>query len=333
MRKIHAKTLIAFLIFLLFGTNIALQSSVKDPIITYACINLKQGKNLDKVIEILTQDLENRPWNHDSRLYLGIAYFMKGDMELASKQLERIEIPTAARGKSFMRASGHIYDTCPENVQNIKDQRDNRLANAALSNENLGLFHFSYGLLLKLQDKSKEAEKRFKAAIKAGYEEADARFQLFDLNLSTKNYKAAHRELKSLSKLNTEEEEILLLKGYLHYQNKMINEAKSCFEKALTSKPDCILAKKNLAIIEYNNGNYKEAIEILQDITKSHPSDKEAHIRLGRAYFHNGEIEKAKEEFKAAELAIEVERYSPDKLPLLCLDLSNNIEFKLNYGN
>lgn len=331
--QVYAKTLITSLIFLLLSANIALQNSVKDPIITYACINLKQGINLDKVIEILTKDLENRPWNHDSRLYLGIAYFMKGEMELAFQKLEKIKISASDIQKSYMRAQGHVYDTCPENVQNIKDQGDNRAVKAALSNENLALFYFSYGLLLKLQGKSREAEKRFKAAIKAGYEEADARFQLFDLNLSAKNYKAAHKELKSLSKLSLEEEKILLLKGYLHYRGKKLKETKSCFEKALTGKPDYILVKKNLAIIEYNKGNYKEAIEILQDITKNHPSDKEAHINLGRAYFHNGEMEKAKEEFKAAELAIEVEKYSPNKLPLLCLDLSNNIEFKLNCEN
>ena len=113
----------------------------------------------------------------------------------------------------------------------------------------------------------------------------------------------------------------------------MLNEAKSCFEKAPASKPDYILAKKNLAIIEYNKGNYKEATEILLDITKSHLSDEKAHVNLGRAYFHNGEIEKAKETFKTVGLSIEVEKYSPDKLPLLCLDLNNNIEFKLNCGN
>lgn len=320
---IYPKILTILLFFLLWGTIFVLPSSMQDPVISLICPYLKEGKNLDEAIEILKKDWQNRPWNHDVRLYLGIAYFMKQERELAFQQLKKIE-EQLERMMGGDRPFGDellfIYH---------KMQRKDR---GVFSRENLGLFYFAQGLLLKLKGQSKEAEKRFKSALKAGYKELDVRFQLLDLYIRTKDYKATQKELNALSKLSPEDKNILFLKGYLQYQSDKPKEAKSYFEKVLSLNPDFLPAKKNLALLEYNYGNYLTAIGILQEITQQYPSDKEAHINLGRAYFRNGEIEKAKEEFKLAGISIEVQKYSPVKIPLLTLPLTTDIKFNLTCG-
>jgi len=323
MKYISIKRIISPFLSILFLVSAVLLYAQQDPVISTVCPYIKEGKDLDKIIDILNQDLKNRPKNHDVRLYLGIAYFKNGEKEQAFKQLKKM----AEEVERIIGSDRFFGDT-----RSFIDQRMQRRDKGVLSRDNVGLFYFTYGFFLKLKGEVKQAEKRFKAAIKADYEEADARFQLLDLYLETKNYKAANKELNYLEKLDQEEEKILFLKGYLHNQDKKLAEAQSCFEKALSLKPDFLLAKKNLALLQYNAGNYQKAIEMWREIIQNHPDDKDAHINLGRAYFHTGETEKAKEEFKTAGLAIDVDKYSPKKVSLLSLQLTRAVEFKLTCG-
>jgi TPR repeat protein len=335
MRYIFRKRLFVSISLILLGISFTLLCFQQDPVLKMICPHIKKGKNLDKVIEILNNDLKNRPWNHDVRLYLSIAYFKKGDNDTASELLNKIAEQTEAM-KGSNRPLVNVSDTSEDSIQresgNVADalrfrQKSDR---GVLSQENLGLFYFTDGILLKRKGKTKDAEKRFKAAIKAGYEESDGRLQLIDLYIAAGNNKAANKEVNKLTKISSDDATIHFLRGYMYNQNNKPTEAQASFEKALSLNPDFLLAEKNLALLEYNAGNYQKAIEILLDIIQQHPADKDAHINLGRAYYHNGEVEKAKQEFESVEITIAVDKYSPKKIPLLILELSKEITFKLN---
>ncbi len=334
MRYIFRKRLFASISLILLGISFTLLCFQQDPVLKMICPHIKEGKNLDKVIEILNTDLKNRPWNHDVRLYLSIAYFKKGDNETASELLKKIaEQIGALKGsdRPLVNVSDPSQESPARESGNVADALRLRQSSdrGVLSQENLGLFYFTDGILLKHKGKSKDAEKRFKAAIKAGYEESDARLHLIDLYINSANYKNANKEVNKLSKISSDEATIHFLKGYMYNQNNKPSEAQASFEKALSFNPDFLLAKKNLALLEYNAGNYQKAIEILQEIIQQHPADNDAHINLGRAYYHNGEVEKAQQEFQSVEITIAVDKYSPKKIPLLMLELSKEITFKL----
>jgi TPR repeat protein len=334
MNNLLKKRLLPSISLILLSISFSLLCFQQDPVLKMVCPHIKEGKDLDKVIEILNNDLKNRPWNHDVRLYLGIAYLIKGEKDAADELVKKIAEQVEALSGSN-RPLVNVSDTSQESPEresgNVADAlrfRQKR-ERGVLSQENLGLFYFTDGILLKLKGKSKDAEKRFKAAIKAGYEESDARLQLIDLYIATNNIKAADKEVSTYSKISKDEATIYFLKGYMYYQNNKPKEARSSFEKALSLNPDFLMAKKNVALLEYNAGNYQKAIEILQEIIQKHPSDKDAHINLGRAYYHNGELEKAEQEFHTVEITIAVDKYSPKKIPLLTLELSNELTFKL----
>jgi tetratricopeptide (TPR) repeat protein len=334
MNNFLKKRLSPYISLMLLSISFSLLCFQQDPVLKMVCPHIKEGKDLDKVIEILNNDLKNRPWNHDVRLYLSIAYFKKGDNETASELIKKISEQVEALSGSN-RPLVNVSDTSQESP----DRESGDVADAlrfrqkrergVLSQENLGLFYFTDGILLKLKGKSKDAEKRFKAAIKAGYEESAARLQLIDLYIATNNIKAADKEVSKFAKISKDKSTIHFLKGYMYYQNNKAKEARSSFEKALSLNPDFLMAKKNIALLEYNAGNYQKAIEILQEIIQKHPSDKDAHINLGRAYYHNGELKKAEQEFHAVEITIAVDKYSPKKIPLLTLELSKELTFKL----
>ena len=55
-----------------------------------ACSYINKGE-IDKAIEILQSILKRNPENLNAQLYLGIAFYIKKDLEGAHKRLEKIE--------------------------------------------------------------------------------------------------------------------------------------------------------------------------------------------------------------------------------------------------
>ncbi|MCP2604791.1 tetratricopeptide repeat protein [Candidatus Aminicenantes bacterium AH-873-B07] len=297
-----------------------LNAQMDDPILKSACNLIKEGK-LDKAIKLLKKDLEYRPWNHDVRLYLGISYYLSNEKDLARKEFGKIE-------KEIEKMTGDARSFGDARIfLSMGMERKDR---GVFSPENRGLFNFSYGLILKEKGEFKEAEKKLKSALKEGYNELQTRFQLMDLILKEKKFGKAYKELKSILKLTSENnEKILFIKGYILAKMKKMEDAVSCFEKILTFNPDCIPAKKNLGIILYNKENYHQAINVWSEILDKNPNEKDVIVNIGRAYFQLGRKEKAQEFFNEIKIKIPVEKYSPKIIPLLPPELDKKIEFDL----
>lgn len=281
-----------------------------------ACQYLTQGQ-IDKAVAILQQELKINSDNLNARLYLGIAFYMKKDLEDASKQLEKIE-------KEVDRMTGASRPFGDEAM--FTEMGMERKADLLFSKERKGLLYFCRGLILKEEKNLKNAEKKFKKALKLEYDEKASRLQLFDLYIRMNDIKAAAKQWEQLKKTFEGTELFDFLDGYLKYKSGQLDQALADFEKMSSSSLE---AKKNTARIDYNRGNYQKAVEVWQEILAGHPEDKEALINIGRAYFHLGDQEKAHKYFGQTGLKIAPERYSPKKIPLVYGQLLREVKFDL----
>lgn len=281
-----------------------------------ACHLLNRGE-IEKAIVVLDNELKANPDNLNAQLYLGIALYMKKDKESAFKKFEKIE-----KEVDRMIGSSRPFG----DLEMFTQMGMERKAEVLFSKERRGLLYYCLGILLKERKDFKNAEKKFKEALKQKYDERATRLQLLDVSIKLKDLKSASRELSELKKAAEEDVVLAFLDGYLKYREGNMDEAMAIFERLA---PSSLEAKKNLALLYYNRGEYTKAIEISEEILAEHPDDKGSQINIGRSYFHLADSEKAQEYFARAGMKIAPERYSPKKIPLTYKSVLKEVKFDL----
>ncbi len=317
---------ILFLVFmLLIQFHLSENSLMAQRFVTQeqgACFQIEKGE-IDEAIGLLQKILESSPDNLNARLYLGIAFYMKKDLERSFKEFEKIE-KEVERRVDFDRPPGweRPEDVDPKILENWIQKR----GDTYFPEERKGLLYFCRGLTLKEKKDLKNAEKRFKKALKLKYDEKAVRVQLIDLYIEKKDVKKASKEVAELKKVAGESEFFAFLDGYIASREGNIQKALAAFEEMASSSLE---AKKNVALIHYNKGDFQKAIEIWEEMLSENPEDKEAMINLGRVHFHLGNTEKAQEYFTKAGIQVSPDRYSPKKIPLTYETLVKEIKFDL----
>jgi len=284
-----------------------------------ACLQIEKGE-IDEALDILQRILKSRPDNLNARLYLGIAYYMKKDLERSYKEFEKIEKEV----DKMLGASRPFGDEAMFTELGMDRKRD-----ILFAMERKGLLYFCRGLTLKEKKDLKNAEKRFKKALKLKYDEIAVRLQFIDLYLEKKDMKAASKQLAELKKTAGETENLAFLEGYVKFRKGNVEEALMAFEKIA---PSNLGAKKNVALIHYNKGDFQKSVETWEEILTEHPDDKEAQINVGRAYYHLGNSEKAQDYFTKAGIKLPPEKFSPNKIPLSYETLVKEVKFDLLCG-
>jgi pentatricopeptide repeat protein len=315
IKKIGIICLFCCLWIFFFNCNpiFALQVATQEGM---ACSYINKGE-IDKAIEILQDMLKRNPDNLNAQLYLGIAFYMKEDSEGAHEKFEKIE-------KEIERMVGSSRPFGDEAM--FTQMGMERKADLLFSEERKGLLYFCRGLTLKEKKDLKNAEKRFKKALKLKYDKMLICLQLLDLYIKDKDLKSASKELDEFKKEAGGNELFLFLDGYLKFRNNKIKDALAAFEKIA---PANLEAAKNIARIHYNSGDYQKALEIWQGILSQNSEDKDAQICIGRAYFHLGDSAKAQEFFNQAGLKVTPDRYSPKKVPLVYETQLQRVKFDL----
>ncbi|MFB0564770.1 MAG: tetratricopeptide repeat protein [Candidatus Aminicenantaceae bacterium] len=328
MRKKSVIISLLLLFWALFPENQPLFPQKVFTQVDTACQCLDKGE-IDKAIELLKKELKISSNNLNARLYLGIAYYQKKDLENAFKEFEKIEKIIMKR-VDFDRPETPAWSRDgwnPEQVDtNLIESWMDRQTNVIFSKEKLGLLYFCRGLTLKEKKDLKNAEKRFERARKFKYDSTAISMELFDFYLKKKDMKSASKEIKELKKITGETETTIFLDGYIHYTNKNVQASLAAFEKLAEKMPE---AKRNIGCIHYNQGEYQKAIEIWEDVLSQKPDYKDIQIDLGRAHFHAGDTEKAQEYFDKAGIKISPARYSPKKIGLDYEVLFEEIKFDL----
>lgn len=281
-----------------------------------ACLYLSQGE-VDKAVEILTKKIEANPHNFDVLLYLGIADYLKGDMESAFKRLKKVE-------KEIDRMIGASRPFGDQAM--FTELGMDRKAERLFTKERKGLLYFFRGLTLKEKKDFNKAEKEFKKALKEGYDNLALHYYFFRLHLSQNNLKAASKQLKKIKEFTGNNEFFAFLNGSLQFRENRIKEAVKTFEEIVDYRVE---AQRNLARSYYNSKNYNEAVQVWEDILSQKPDDIQALINTGRAYFHLGHPPKAQQYFERAGLKISPERYSPLKIDLVFGEVGKEIKFDL----
>lgn len=281
-----------------------------------ACILIDEGK-IDKAVEIIQRILEASPDNYNAKLYLGIALYLKGDTEAAFQIFHEID-----KELNRMVGAGRSFGDEAMFAAMAQDRR----AGIIFSDKRKGLLYFCHGLTLKEKNELKDAEKKFKNALKHEYDETPTRLHLLDLSIKMKNLKSAASRLAQLEKISGKNDLLIFLDGYLKYRNDKTEDALEAFEKAASTIAE---AKKNMARIYYNKGDYQKSLEIWQEILSDNLEDKDALVDVGRIFFYTGDTEKAREYFSKAGIEASPERFSPKKVPLVYETQIKGITFDL----
>jgi len=307
--------IISFFIFIsqAFAQKSPIDVEATAFVLDVAALYLNVGE-IDNALDYLKNLRDTFPSDYDVRLYLGLALCKKQDYESAFKVFREIE-QILTRWKTI-RTKGRLY--------------------FAFSSKNKDLLYLGRGItLLMVKTDFKGAKKRFVWALKEGYDEINVRYLLIYSYLKLKDYEKANEELNNLLERKEINEKDYFIKGYVNYMRGLENKAAPLFTKALEINPDLIEAKKNLACIYYNNGEWEKAIEIWRSVINEIPEDFESKLNMARAYFHLGRLEEARQQFEMFNISIPVEKYSPRKIPLVFIPWEDwtkfNIEYQVNY--
>jgi hypothetical protein len=269
-----------------------------------ACHLLAKGE-IDQAMDILNREIKRLPQNLNLCLYLGIAYYLKNDSERAFREFEKIE-----RELDKMMASERPIG---DEVMFLEQAMDRKGA-FFFSENKKGLLYFLRGLTLKEKKDLKNAEKKFLAARKYNYEQTSLALELIDLYLLNDNLKSASKELAELKKNSGENPMTKFIEAYLLYKSNKVDESLVAFDKIKDILP---AARKNIAIIDYNSGDYLKALTTCEEILARFPGDMEALINAGRACFQLGDKVKAQEYFDRAGIKISPEGYSPKRISIV----------------
>jgi tetratricopeptide (TPR) repeat protein len=280
-----------------------------------ACQYLEQGK-ADAAIRLLNRKLQRYPRNFDCHLYLGLAYYLKGDFEKAKSTISKVEQEI----KEIGAAPAAI--TSDQTYADVN--RVGGMAGTVFTKGRRGILKFSLGMLFKKEGNFAESKKRFEEAQKYKYPEAEARKQLMVVKCSLKDYKGAKKELEQLQKAGEKNNEMIFFEGYISAYTK--NEAKA-LESFAQVADSMLAAKQNLAAVNYNKGDYQKALDIYLEILEENPKDAESLKNSGRAYYHLGQAEKGQAQFDIIGLKMKVEKYSPKKVPLVLIDAYTDVQF------
>lgn len=281
-----------------------------------ACARIDEGE-IDKAVEILQRIMEASPKNLNAKLYLGIAFYLKDDTEAALQTFNEVE-----KELNRMVGAGRSFGDEAMFAAMAQERREGII----FSEERKGLLYFCHGLALKEENALKNAEKKFKNALKHEYDETPTRLHLFDLYIKMRNLKSAASQLAELEKISGKNDLLIFLGGYLEYRNDKTEDALEAFKKAASTIAE---AKKNIARLYYNRGDYQKSLEIWQEILSGSFDDKDALIDIGRIFFHSGDSEKAQKYFSKAGIGTSPERFSPKKVPLVYETQIKGIKFNL----
>ncbi|MGB9894263.1 MAG: tetratricopeptide repeat protein, partial [Candidatus Saccharicenans sp.] len=282
-----------------------------------ACQLLAKGEP-DKAIDILNREIKRLPQNLDLNLYLGIAYYLKNDSEKAFREFEKIEKEI----DRIMASQRPIGDEAM-----FLEQAMDRKGNFFFSENKKGLLYFLRGLTLKEKKEFKNAEKKFLTARKYDYEKFPLALELTDLYLLNDNLKSASKEIAELKKNAAQHPMTIFMEASFLYKDNKVDESLATFDQIKDVLPE---AKKNIAIIYYNNGDYLKALGTFEEILAQAPGDMDSLINAGRASFQLGDKVKAQEYFDKAGVKVPPESYSPKKLSLLRASIPAGEKLKLD---
>jgi tetratricopeptide (TPR) repeat protein len=189
----------------------------------------------------------------------------------------------------------------------------------AFNERNEGAFYFIQGIVHKLCGEFEESEKKLLAALEAGYDEKELRFQLTDLYLKTNMYIKAKEQIAALKRLGSISWSNHEIESRIHHRlrkhsNNLLQDLHKRFlkeleggkieqsietlEKALDINEQSIVINHNLALLYFDRGELEKAEIYCARSLWFEEDNPKNHDLMGNIYFNQAVFEKALSEFK-----------------------------------
>jgi len=235
----------------------------------------KRGRH-EEAMKVLEEEINLFPDNWDAYILLSYIQFSQGLRPEATKTCWAFE----EIFENFLRK-----ETAKKRLKFSGSQGRKKLVQKiAKENPNIGLPSFVIGYDLKNQGHFEEASRIFQEAFLRKYDPVECYIQLIDLELVREDWQAALRRIDDAFKMQGDQPEFHLLRGYALYHLKMMDDAALSFKTAVQQKPYLVEAQKNLAKIYYMQHDFKKSASLLKTILKiSSPFDFEADYLLEQA--------------------------------------------------
>jgi len=259
-------------------------------------------EQFDEAIKVFNAMLEKDPTAYLIRLYLGMAFEEKGELETAYTEFMKIPRDSSP----YIDAIGHIAFILK--AQGKPDQAIEALKTAIADNPRQLELYMNLSSLYEALDKSDdglallfEAEKRF---------QADPRLQFRIGVLYDKLGKRSEsiERMKKVISLNPKDAQALNFLGYTYAEMGInLDEALAYLKKAVEIRPSDGFILDSLGWIYFKMKRYDEAARYLEEAVTLVGEDSTIVEHLGDAYAARKEYKKALKTYKKA-LAIDPER-------------------------
>ena len=263
--------------------------------ITISRILLSQEK-YDEAIELLNGTLEDFPELAAGNYLLGLAYFRKGEMEKAAKQLALIGPAANAYEDSILLQARILKDSdnLDGAIQLLKDLIDD----PAVRRPN-------FIILLATLYKDKEETDLGREVYKQGMELfPDNTNLLYSYGIYLEKIGDQEQAMVSMQKLLVLEPDNGAALNYVGYtwadKNVHLDRAYEYIRKAVELMPDDGYIRDSLGWVYFKMGDVDQAIVELNKALELVDSDPVIHEHLGEAYLHKGEEQKALSNYEKA---------------------------------
>ena len=236
----------------------------------------------DDAIRVLKEELALFPDSLDASILLGYVYFNQEKYEESAKlgqdydELLEKALREEAKKKKLDLRSKKGRNEFEENYEYFFDKIRKK-------NPNLGLPYFILGFHHKKSGNYDEAEENFNQAVKKGYNSAECKAQLIDMELARENWQEGLAKLRIALQTEDSKSEFYFLMGYAYYHLGEIERAVYCFDNAFKLRPYEVEAAKNLGKIYFNQNEFKKATSLLKKVLSIVPFDYEAKFLLERS--------------------------------------------------
>jgi len=236
----------------------------------------------DDAISVLKEELALFPDSLDASILLGYVYFSQEKYEEAAKlcrdydELLEKALREEAKKKGLKFERKKDRDEFEENYEYFFDK-------VRKKNPNLGLPYFILGFHHKKSGNYDEAEENFNQAVKKGYNSAECKAQLIDMELARENWQEGLAKSRIELQIEDSKSEFYFLMGYAYYHLGEIERAVYCFDNAFKLRPYEVEAAKNLGKIYFNQNEFKKATSLLKKVLNIVPFDYEAKFLLERS--------------------------------------------------
>jgi tetratricopeptide (TPR) repeat protein len=227
----------------------------------------------DQIIDVLRKILDKNPQDSNSRLRLATTLEKRGSLKGAIKEYEKyVKQVGTKESLPVYKTLGYLYTKTNQTQEAISSY----LKAAELDNKDANLFYNLSDLYEKAGLKDKSDQNLEKAvALKSG--DTEGRLELAERLIKRGKYGDAEKQISAILKKNPKTLEALLLRINIQEKKGDKKGQKETYSQILSFDKNNTTIIYNLAVLEYETGDYSKSLSHFQTYLKSNSKDAVAH--------------------------------------------------------